>query len=180
MPNRYRQSDIPQIQNKNVFFDANVLIYIFWPTINGDPNSPATRYSSILGTLFRNGFKLYLNSVVVSEVVNRVLRIEFEKYQLMHTDFSSFKEYRNSEEGKRAQQDVFTVFKDRILNLFSIKEKCLTKDAVKSLLTVNTLDFNDKIIVDVCKSNGLVLLTHDRDFVGEDLDIISANGSYFT
>lgn len=181
MPNHYRQSDISHISNKNVFFDANVLIYIFWPTVGSNPDSPASRYSSILGALLTNGFKLYLNSVVVSEVVNRILRIEYEKYKVAH-DVSNlaFKDYRDSADGMQVQQDIFDMFNNRIFNLFSIKEKCLTKDMVKSFLTIDSLDFNDKIIVDVCKSNGFVLLTHDRDFVSENVDIISANGSYFT
>ena len=181
MSNRYRQSDIPQIPNKNVFFDANVLIYVFWPTLNSDSNSPAIRYSSILGTLFRNGFKLYLNSTIVSEAINRVLRIEYEKYKVAHNVSNlAFKDYRDSADGMLVQQDVFGMFNNRILNLFSVKEKCLTKDMVKSFLTIDSLDFNDKIIVDICKSNGFVLLTHDKDFANEDVDIISANGNFFT
>ena len=180
MPNRYRQSDIPQIPNKNVFFDANVLVYIFWPTINGGSASPANRYSSMLGTLFKNRFKLYLNSTVVSEVVNRVLRIEYEKYKVVHTNNLTFKDYRNSVDGQQVQQDIFDMFNNRIFNLFSIKEKCLTKDMLKSFLTVDSLDFNDKVIVDLCKSNNFVLLTHDKDFANENIDVISANGNFFT
>lgn len=179
MPNRYRQSDIPRIPNKNVFFDANVLVYIFWPTINGDSGSPATRYSSMLGTLFENEFKLYLNSTVVLEVVNRVLRIEYEKYKVVHACNLTFKDYRNSVDGQQVQQDIFDMFNNRIFNLFSIKERCLTKDMLKSFLMVNSLDFNDKIIVNLCKSNDFILLTHDKDFVNEDVDVMSANGAFF-
>ena len=43
------------------------------------------------------------------------------------------------------------------------------------MLVVDTLDFNDKIIYDICKTYNLVLLTHDADFSKSDIDILSAN-----
>lgn len=180
MPNRYRQSDIPSITNKNVFFDANILIYLFWPTTN-NTNSLANQYSSVLATLLRNGFKLFINPTVVSEAINRILRIEFENYKIQNgNDTIAFKAYRDSDEGRQAQSDAYAVLNNRILNLFSVKDKCLSKNDIKSFLSVDCLDFNDKIILDVCKSNNLILLTHDKDYAGTDIDVISANRAYFT
>lgn len=180
MPNHYRQSDISSITNKNVFFDANILIYLFWPTTS-NTNSPANQYSSVLASLLQNGFKLFVNPTVVSEAINRILRIEFENYKIQNgNDAITFKTYRDSIEGRQAQSDAYAVFNNRILNLFSIKDKCLSKNDIKSFLFVNSLDFNDKIILDICKSNNLILLTHDKDYVETDIDVISANRAYFT
>ena len=97
----------------------------------------------------------------------------------MHACNLTFKDYRNSVDGQQVQQDIFDMFNNRIFNLFSIKERCLTKDMLKSFLMVNSLDFNDKIIVNLCKSNDFILLTHDKDFVNEDVDVMSANGAFF-
>ena len=36
-------------------------------------------------------------------------------------------------------------------------------------------DFNDYLLSAFCKKNNLILVTHDRDFAGLDVDIITAN-----
>ena len=43
------------------------------------------------------------------------------------------------------------------------------------MLTIDRLDFNDKIILDVCKTQDMILLTNDSDFADADVDILSAN-----
>ncbi|MCG9128943.1 hypothetical protein JT359_15240 [Candidatus Poribacteria bacterium] len=37
------------------------------------------------------------------------------------------------------------------------------------------LDFNDQIIAEICKENGLILVTHDGDFKSQDITILTDN-----
>ena len=61
------------------------------------------------------------------------------------------------------------------MKTFSITDKHLTNKDFDKLLVVDSLDFNDKVIVETCKEFNLILLTHDSDFPSTDLDILSLN-----
>ena len=113
MPERYRKGDIPQIADRSVFFDANVLLYLFWPT---RPDLERT-YSSIYNDLFSNDVKMFVDFTIISEVVNRAIRLEYENYlkanNIPKKSFS-FKRYRNTTDG---QQTVIDVYRIRIQGL---------------------------------------------------------------
>ena len=55
MAARYALQNITDLQNRKVFFDANVLIYIFWPT---GSYRWETDYSSAFGSLLRTNNEL--------------------------------------------------------------------------------------------------------------------------
>ncbi|MDR3302817.1 MAG: PIN domain-containing protein, partial [Treponema sp.] len=58
---------------------------------------------------------------------------------------------------------------------FSVIDKPFTNIEIRSLLTIDSLDFNDKIIADTCKTNKCLLITNDADFKDADIDILSVN-----
>ena len=167
---RYTASNISSLKGRTVFFDANSLIYIYWPT---SPDAEeATDYGSIMASLMKNNVTLVINEIVLSEVINRVLRFEFYK-----SDFpkEQFKEFRDSEEGKAVQNDIYEIIRNRILTRFKITSESFSKEELYSLLIVTKLDYNDKLIELCCKKNNMILLTHDSDFSSSDIDILSAN-----
>lgn len=167
---RYTSSSIPSLKNKTVFFDANILIYIFW---SPSPESKQTfEYASILSTLIKNEIQIAVSETVISEIINRALRLEFDKIK---EDGDSFKNYRDSENGRNTQKGLYDSIHKYILNRFQIISESITKTEIESFLTVSKLDFNDKLIEQVCRKNNLVLLTHDSDFSSSDIDILSAN-----
>lgn len=166
---RYTSNNISNISN-SVFFDANILIYLFWPSPS--KNNLSEKYARIFAALLKKNISLYTNTFVISEVINRILRIEWDNQTSKKINF---KDFRNSECGKTVQNDVFDIIKDRILKTFSITDKHLTNKDFDKLLVVDSLDFNDKVIVETCKEFNLILLTHDSDFSSTDLDILSLN-----
>ena len=173
MKMRYTASSIPSLKGRTFFFDANSLIYIFWPT---SPDSQeAVDYGSILATLIKNDATLAINEIVISEIVNRVLRLEFNKTNMPK---DRFKEFRDSAEGQSVQEDVYAIIKDRILNRFQIISEIYSKDEVSSLLRISKLDFNDKVIELLCTKKSMILLTHDYDFSSSKVDILSSNTSF--
>ena len=167
---RYSASSIPSLKDRTVFFDANSLIYIFWPT---SPDSQAaTDYGSMMATLLKNGANLVVNENVISEIINRVIRLEFNKSNMPK---DQFKEYRDSPEGKSVQEDIYKIIKNLILSKFQVINEVFSKEELNNLLVVSSLDFNDKLIELLCKKKGMILLTHDQDFSLSDIDILSAN-----
>ena len=116
-----------------------------------------------------------MNEIVLSEIINRVLRTEFNKTELPK---EKFKEFRDSAEGKSVQEDIYKIIKNRILNIFQITNESFSKEDFDSMLTVTKLDFNDKLIELLCKKKNMLLLTHDFDFSLSDVDILSANRNF--
>jgi predicted nucleic acid-binding protein len=174
MPERYRKNDIPQIINRGIFFDANVLIYLFWPI----PSKWIKVYSSIYYDLFRNDVKMYVDFTVISEVVNRVVSFESENYRKANNILKNsynFKSYRNTPNGQQTVIDVYRIIKSDILGYFTITGKCFTENDINHMLSDTDIDINDKAIELICQDNNFILLTNDSDFRNSSLDILSEN-----
>jgi predicted nucleic acid-binding protein len=168
MATKYNLQSIAQIQGRDVFLDANVLIYLFWPT--GSVNWE-NKYASAFARLLRQQNKLCVDFLVVSEVINRAIRSEHVKLQ----PALKFKQFRDSKEGKNALEDIYKVVENDILNRFHFIGKAFSRDEVNSFLQIDSLDFVDKGILKVCQENNCVLLTNDKDFKTVDIDILTAN-----
>lgn len=170
MANRYKLQDVAQLQGRKVFIDANVLIYLFWPTGSYDCEQ---KYARVFSYLLKQSYELYVDFLVISETINRVLRNEYKR--LNPSD--SFKNFRNSPIGNQALNDIHIILKNQVLPYIGVIGKNFTKSEIESLLVVNELDFVDKSIVVICKENSLVLLTNDRDFKNADLEILTGNSN---
>ncbi len=175
MKKRYSSNDISLIGNRQIFFDANVLLYIFWPT---GQYSWEQRYSAIFGQLIKQNNELVTDFIVLSETLNRVVRIEHQKHinerGLKITD-CKFKEFRDSKAGKEALHDIYNIIKTKVLTNFSIRGKNFQKTDIETFLSVDSLDFSDKAILSLCKENNCVLLTNDKDFTESDIEILTSN-----
>jgi predicted nucleic acid-binding protein len=168
MATKYTLRDVPKLHGRSIFVDANVLIYCFWGT--GAHRWEKT-YTSVLKALLHQRNPLLVDFWVISEIVNRILRIEHQNLQ----PASSFKEFRDSKEGKDTLADIFLVVKQSILPKFGITGKIFNKPQIEELLAVDDLDFVDKSTVEICKENSLVLLTNDKDFRNARIDILTGN-----
>lgn len=117
-----------------------------------------------------------LPQMVVGEFVGRCLRY-----------------YLNSAPGMRAkkihQEALYSDWISDISDdLFHIIEACQKIDDefvstdVDSCLRnsgVESIDFNDALLVEICKKNDLVLVTDDGDFLAQDVPIASSNWRFF-
>jgi predicted nucleic acid-binding protein len=167
MDGKYRLNNVSQLQNRDIFVDANVLIYLFWPTGKPWERSYATAYLSLL----KQANKLYVDFLVVSEVINRVLRIEHGK----RSSSIKFKQFRDSAEGQQILSEIYLIVEKQILNQFNVSGDVFSKADVLNFLTVDSLDFLDKGILKTCQDNNFVLLTNDKDFKNADIDILTCN-----
>lgn len=175
MKQRYSSKDISSIKNRQIFFDANVILYIFWPT---GKYTWEKHYSSIFGLLIRQNNVLATDFIVISETLNRVIRIEYQKYlynRNLKNDDYKFKEYRDSSDGKEVLNDIYNIIKTKILTKFSIIGKTFQKSDIETFLTIDSLDFSDKAILSLCKENNCILLTNDKDFAESDIEILTSH-----
>ena len=85
-------------KDEKIFIDTNILIFLFSPSFVSSKEYQVDKYSKILDILITNNNELYINSLVVSEYINRCLRIDFEKSFQDDRRTKDFKnDYRSSE-----------------------------------------------------------------------------------
>jgi len=147
------------IKNKKILVDTNIWLFLFAPNFipSNENQSKIDKYDRIFNNLLEDN-ELLFNSLIISEFINRCLRIDF---QLKFPNKNFKKDYRNSKEYKIALnltlKQVEKIYKlatpinDDFMN-FNIKE------------FRENLDFNDSIILYQCIKNDYLLLTDDKDF----------------
>lgn len=177
MCNKYTTKDIGEIDYRDIFFDANILIYLFWAT-GKEQRNLENKYATIYSEILKKGLSTYVNFIVLSEVVNRTLRISWEEYldiKSLSKSELTFKKFRNSEKGIKAQEEIATIIKEIIFSNFEVIEDSFSKSDIADFLNIETLDFSDKAILKTCSQHDYILLTHDRDFSDSEIDILTCN-----
>lgn len=172
---KYTLQNIPALQNRKVFFDANVLIYIFWPS---GAYHWETFYSNAFGRLLRQQNELLVDFIVISEIVNRAHRLEYDKHLATNgisRSAQTYKQYRNSADGQTALSDIYLIVETNILTNFTVIGKSFTKAEIQSFLKLEALDFADKAILLTCQENSCILLTNDADYKACKIDILTSN-----
>jgi predicted nucleic acid-binding protein len=171
-----KKSDISQITDRRIFFDANVLLYLFWPVQSYWLNI----YSSIYSDILAHNMQSHVNFTVISEVVNRATRIEYE-YFLRRNGLDrsslSFKQYRNCKEGQQTIFDIYRIIEADIICKFTITGRAFTDNDISNMLSTSDMDINDKAIEHICLENNFILLTNDSDFRNSCIDILSGNSN---
>ena len=177
MAERFSKNKIADIQNRDVFVDANVIIYWNW-AIAGSKQLEID-YSSIYQELIKQKNKLFVDFLVISEVVNKMMRERHNAKILLEQKSNknfrlSYKQFRNSNEGQQILDNIYTILKTQIED-FNIVGKSFSEDDIINFLNVDNLDFNDKGILQMCQENNFVLLTNDEDYKNSDIDILTCN-----
>ncbi len=167
------KTDIYKLKDKEVFFDANILIYLFWPT---GSHKFENHYAMVFSKLLKQENTLIIDFTTISEFINRAIKSEFEKYKIDKKKYSlKFKEYRNSNIGQESIQDIYEIVKNDIFRRFEVAGKKFLKYDITKMLVLDFLDFGDKAILTICKENDYILLTNDSDFKDSEIDILSSN-----
>lgn len=172
----YTFSNIHSLKNRIIFFDANILIFLFWPTIT--KNNRSEKYSKIFKILLQQKVNPTIDFIVISEVINRAIRTEYAKH-LQEKNLSKkelrFKTYRDSQEGQMALSDIYITLRKIIREMFNIVGKEFSQINIESFLKVDDLDFSDKGILVICRDNDFVLFTDDKDYTNSKVEILTLN-----
>ncbi len=168
MATKFNLQQISSLTGRKILFDANILIYLFWPTGRYHWES---KYAGAYNRLRQQGNELLVDFLMISEVINRVMRIEYSKL----TTNINYKDFRNSDIGKETLNDIYLIVGDNVLRNFDVIGKAFDKQEILRFLTVDELDFVDKATVALCEENSLVLLTNDSDFKLSGIDILTSN-----
>lgn len=171
----YKVKDHKVSPTASYIFDTNIWIFLFAP-IAGSQQNKQKVYSQLLSEIRSRGATIWINSLIVSEYVNAVLRLAFKQWMrikgLYNADFKH--DFRPTADYKSALFDV----KTQVANILSICERrpddfnSINIGAIIDSMGA-TYDFGDAMIVDVCKRNREIrLVTDDSDIAGAELSFI--------
>ncbi|MDY9924675.1 PIN domain-containing protein [Methanosarcina sp.] len=161
--------DFPE--EKSYFFDTNIWLYIYGPI--GWPDQKSAVYSRALREIRNSNGTIYINCMVISEFINAFSRIEFKQ----QTDHSRFKEFRNSLGFRPVAEDISSNVKKILRNTLACDPdlKVIDLPEIMRFFEQGKYDFNDLVFAEICRSKGLVFVTHDKDFSEMGVEILTAN-----
>lgn len=150
------------------FFDTNVWMFLFAPLAGSKPYKQKM-YSRLLKEIQSRGAWIWINSLVVAEYINAVLRLDFKQWMSRNGyknadykhDFRPTSDYQDSLYEVKAQvKNILRLCQRKSDNFHSIS----IGEIIDNMGT--SCDFGDSMIADLCKSNKSIrLVTDDSDIV---------------
>lgn len=157
-----------------LFFDANIWLAIYGPSPAYWAQAPC---SSLFYKLIKNNIDIYINSLLISEVVNTWARLEFHQQRKeLGFEPNQFKMYRETPQFLDVAEDI-SINIEKILR-WSKRDSSLDSIDLEYIILKygsGVYDFNDLVFGEICKINNLILVTNDRDFCITDVNILTAN-----
>lgn len=157
------------------FFDNNVWMFLFSPISNAKSKQQEI-YGNLLKSIQSAHATIYINSLVVSEYVNRSLKLNYSLWKdrelksgNYNVDYKRY--YRPTRDFDIAQEDAYSEVAD-ILTIAHRKPDDFNALRLDDVMNAKGMDFNDAYYANFCKLNRLILVTDDRDFQNSPLDII--------
>ena len=173
-----------KINESKVFFDTNIWIFIYCEIANSN-RFKVNKYSRAFSTLRRSGNPIFTDITIISEFVNRYLRIAYYNYlqkeDLKQKDCDFKRGYRITSDFSEAWKNVCNIVNNRILPFTEIINIEYNRKSLGELLDplIVDTDFNDTHIINLCKVNNMHLLTDDGDFKNSGIRVISENQKYW-
>lgn len=147
-------------------FDTNVWLYIYGP-MAGSEKKKQSQYASLLRDIVDRKAGLFITSMVLSEYINRVLRIEFEQWKrrnnLYGADYKQ--DYRPTEDFQEALDDVKAQVKEILHNVTQKRPDDFNNIDIDGIINSmsNSADFNDVYLVRCCECGNMCFVSDDKD-----------------
>lgn len=164
-----------------LFFDANVWLAIFPPPSNSQ-GERQRMYSKFLKRCKKASADLYIDSTVLSEYLNAYTRARIAQSHPEYTSkFKEFREKCNSDYraiASMAESNMREILRIPNVHIIDCKMSVFDKDVMLTDFGVGHSDWNDLVIVEVCKDGSYDLVTHDGDFKDvQGLNIMTYNAN---
>lgn len=164
-------------EGEKILLDTNIWLYLY-PA----PKNPSTANSTLFTKQYSEAFKNLITAkaqpvldyFILSEYLNTYSRIEWNCWKRKYTQF---KKFRNSDDFISVANSS-KYFAKRILDCCEINSLIYKKEDLNNALndfSTSTLDFNDAILVEICKQKNLTLMTNDIDFKNCGIRILTTN-----
>jgi hypothetical protein len=180
---------ITDVKNENpksgtsYLFDANIWLAILDENFKKSfYNSSINFFNKIINNSVVNGAKIAIPSMLLSEVINRLLKdvyfIEYlsENSNLEKTNYIYKNVYRKSDKYKEDLEIICSSIRDYHQHIHFVSDnanKYTCKQLIKNIPV--HLDMNDYMYTKIAKEQGLVIVTNDGDFQVEDIPIYTSH-----
>lgn len=172
------------------FFDSNIWLKILQPKIN--PSYRDNQYRLLFQKILANNkAKIAVSTLVLSEVINRILRDVYMKKLIdkikkndpcfiLSNDFYKTK-FRPSQEFRIAYNLICDEIKNYHTSINQISDDFGNKICFRHILSdpPQGLDFNDHYYYKLCKLNKYILVTDDKDFWVDDVQVITMSDTLY-
>ncbi len=161
-------------QNETILFDANVWLYLYPATSRTQPPYVAG-YAGGLKSIQMASAHLVVDAIVLSEYLNSYCRIVWRAS--FSTVYPQFKAFRNSTDFARIGIKA-AAYARRILKHSNRCDHLFTQTNVAQVLNdfeTGANDFNDGLLAETCRNQGLKLVTNDSDFTSGGIVILTTN-----
>lgn len=171
------ENNIPDNSIKNkLIFDTNVWLSIYGITAN-NTNQQTRIYSNFYKKALENKSKIYLLGTIASEYINRSIKMRYYADNTVNESLKIHQQAMYPQWIETISDEVSYLVNDceRLDDGFSLSNpeemcrSCIGKE----------IDYNDLIISEVCKNNNISLVTDDKDFSCEEIEIITRNRKLF-
>ena len=145
------------------FLDTNVWMYLFSPTAKHSDKHLRSSYIAFYDKARREDSRVYVATMVISEFVNRCLRLDCEAQGVPRKNYK--KTYRLSDPYFKMMEAMRHI----VINKILIKSELLNDSMNKMLFNTvfsdaNRTDFNDAYFSNLIKDKDIILVTNDGDF----------------
>lgn len=160
--------------DEKVLFDTNIWLKLFSPP--GNPTDKrAAVYSRAYQNLVKSGAKSVIDLMVLSEYLNRYCRIVWTGGY--SKKYLKYKEFRNSVDFRKvaakAAQEASNICSRCVWNELPVGQMNIV-GAIQDF-ELGTIDFNDAVLVEICRKQGIKIMTDDGDFQRGGITVLTAN-----
>ncbi len=171
---------VPQNGDK-YFFDANIWLYFYCPviSISSYKKTIISKYDGFLKKAINSDTTIYVSSLIVSEIINSWLRLDFnilERKKIVKNNYKNH--YRGSKYYLNTVKDIIAVFNNQLLKISTPLDDRATEISMSDVLSaLDKIDFNDCYYHHLAKLDNLLIVTNDADFAELDtgISILTAN-----
>lgn len=159
---------------EQILVDTNIWLYLF-PAPGNPQQFFAHQYSAAFSRLVSARAQPVLDPMVLSEYLNRYCRIEWEGN--FKSQYQTFKLFRQSVDFQSVATSAH-IFASKILSFcqtHSIPADELDFHQALTDFKSGQVDFNDALLIDVCKKQNMKLMTNDTDFQHGGIEILTMN-----
>lgn len=170
--------DFSPTSGKQYLFDTNIWMLLFCP-LGNIKKDKQVKASKLLSYIISANAPIILTSLILSEFSNAYLRLAFEQWRKTPGNVSGkFKRDYFDTQDAVANREAIVGAINNILTIQSIQkfpDNFNNINISQVLVNYKTIDFNDSFIIENCRRNSWVLITHDGDFNKVDSGITIVN-----
>lgn len=167
--------------DRPLVLDTNVWVLTQGPFIDSKRRE-FTLYSHLLHEMSRSEHRILIFQCIVSEYVHVSMNERRQSaLEEVPGDLLTGKQFRKTELYASIMRDVGDDIYHILNRCEQMSDRFHEVDVDRRIKDCETgrLDFNDVLIRESCRHYGAILVTHDADFVDEDIPIASANRRFF-